>query len=150
MKPMERLTIPDVRIDKNTIRRSIIDAEKVKERAMEIYWRLKEIEDVIANADSEEYDLNVLRKLLEKSLRAIEPLTPAQVKDMDYDKVWIDYGDDGEWGIIVDGLLYSISTLEGAGFVDMLQDAVRGEDVERPSGDYKLYLQKPQSEEGAT
>ena len=61
-----------------------------------------------------------------------EPLTPAQVKAMDYEKIWINYGDDGEWGIVVDGLLYSISTLEGAGFVDMLQDAVvRGEDVER-------------------
>lgn len=59
---------------------------------------------------------------------------------MDYDKVWIDYGGDGEWGIIVEGLLYSISTLEGAGFVDMLEDAVvRGEDVERPSGSYRLY-----------
>ena len=80
-----------------------------------------------------------------------ESLTPAQVKAMDYDKVWIDYGGDGEWGIVVDGLLYSISTLEGAGFEDMLQDAmVRGEDIERPSGDYKLYLQQPQSEEGAT
>lgn len=78
-------------------------------------------------------------KALEQ-LPAPEPLTPAQVKAMDYDKVWIDYGEDGEWGIIVDGLLYSISTLEGAGFVDMLQDAVvRGEDVERPSGSYRLY-----------
>ena len=78
-------------------------------------------------------------KALER-LPSPEPLTPAQVKAMDYDRVWIDYGQDGEWGIIVDGLLYSISTLEGAGFVDMLQDAVvRGEDVERPSGSYQLY-----------
>ena len=62
---VERLTIPDVRIDKNTIRRSIIDAEKVKECAMEIYWRLKEIEDVIADEESEEYDLDQLRELVE-------------------------------------------------------------------------------------
>lgn len=61
---VERLTIPDVRIDKNTIRRSIIDAEKVKECAMEIYWRLKEIEDVIADEESEEYDLDQLRELV--------------------------------------------------------------------------------------
>ena len=95
----------------------------------------------------------ILRQAAEEleQLPAPEPLTPAQVKAMDYDKVWIDYGEDGEWGIIVEGLLYSISTLEGAGFVDMLEDAVvRGEDVERPSGNYKLYLQQPQSEEGAT
>lgn len=84
----------------------------------------------------------ILRQAAEEleQLPAPEPLTPAQVKVMDYDKVWIDYGNDGEWGIIVEGLLYSISTLEGAGFVDMLQDAVvRGEDIERPSGSYQLY-----------
>lgn len=84
----------------------------------------------------------ILRQAAEEleQLPAPEPLTPAQVKAMDYDKVWIDYGEDGEWGIIVEGLLYSISTLEGAGFVDMLEDAVvRGEDVERPSGSYRLY-----------
>ena len=60
---MERLTIPDVRIDKNTIRRSIIDTEKVKECAMEIYWRLKSIEDAVADSESEEYDLDRLREL---------------------------------------------------------------------------------------
>lgn len=62
---MERLTIPDVRIDQNTIRRSIIDAEKVKECAMKIYWRLKSIEDAVADAESEEYDLDRLRELVE-------------------------------------------------------------------------------------
>lgn len=67
---MERLTIPDVRIGQNTIRRSIIDAEKVKECAMEIYWRLKSIEDAVADAESEEYDLDRLRELA-KADRAI-------------------------------------------------------------------------------
>ena len=51
---MERLTIPDVRLDGNTIKRSIIDAQKVKECAMELYWRLKDIEDAIADEESEE------------------------------------------------------------------------------------------------
>lgn len=60
---VERLTIPDVRIDKNTIRRQIVDAEKVKEYAMEIYWRLKAIEDIIADKESEEYDLDRLGEL---------------------------------------------------------------------------------------
>lgn len=62
---VERRTIPDVRIDENTIRRSIIDAGKVKECAMEIYWRLKEIEDIIADEESEEYSLDRLRNLIE-------------------------------------------------------------------------------------
>lgn len=61
---MERLTIPDVRIDQNTIRRSIIDAEKVKECAMEIYWRLKALEDAVADEESEEYELDRMRELL--------------------------------------------------------------------------------------
>lgn len=60
---MERLTIPDVRVNKNTIKRSVIDARKVKELAMEIYWRLKAIEDVIADEESEEYDLDRIREL---------------------------------------------------------------------------------------
>ena len=62
---MERLTIPDVRIDENTIRRAIIDTEKVKECAMELYWRLKEIEDAIAGEERKEYDLDRLRELVE-------------------------------------------------------------------------------------
>ena len=62
---MERLTVPDVRVDEHTVRRTIIDTEKVKENAMEFYWRLKEIEDVIADEESEEYDLDRLRELAE-------------------------------------------------------------------------------------
>lgn len=42
---MERLTIPDERIDERTTRRKIIDGEKVREHAMEIYWQLKKYED---------------------------------------------------------------------------------------------------------
>lgn len=61
---VERITIPDVRIDKNTMRRSFVDAEKVKECVMEIYWRLKEIEDIIADTESEDYDLDRLKKLV--------------------------------------------------------------------------------------
>lgn len=43
---MERLTIPDVKVDEHTTQRTIIDARAVRERAMEIYWRLKEYEDL--------------------------------------------------------------------------------------------------------
>lgn len=42
---MERLTVPDVRVDEHTTRRSIIDGNTVREHAMEIYWRLKDYED---------------------------------------------------------------------------------------------------------
>lgn len=41
---MERLTIPDEKID-GGIRRTVIDARKVKEHAMTIYWALKKYED---------------------------------------------------------------------------------------------------------
>ena len=43
---MERLTIPDVRVDEHTTRRSIIDALAVQEHAMEIYHQLKIYEDI--------------------------------------------------------------------------------------------------------
>ena len=42
---MDRLTIPDVKLDAHTTRRTMIDGEAVRERAMEIYWRLKDYED---------------------------------------------------------------------------------------------------------
>ena len=44
-KKMERLTIPDVRVDEHTTRRTIIDARVVREHAMDFYWRLKAYED---------------------------------------------------------------------------------------------------------
>ena len=43
---MERLTIPDVRVDEHTTRRSVIDVLAVREHAMEIYHRLKAYEDI--------------------------------------------------------------------------------------------------------
>lgn len=44
-KKMERLTIPDVRVDEHTTRRTMIDARVVKKSAMDFYWRLKAYED---------------------------------------------------------------------------------------------------------
>ena len=41
---MERLTIPDEKIE-GGVRRTVIDARKVKENAMTIYWALKKYED---------------------------------------------------------------------------------------------------------
>lgn len=42
---MERLTVPSERLPGGGTRLKIVDARKVKEHAMEIYWRLKEYED---------------------------------------------------------------------------------------------------------
>lgn len=41
---MERLTIPDKKIEGGT-RRTIIDAREVRKEAMTIYWQLKKYED---------------------------------------------------------------------------------------------------------
>lgn len=58
---MERMTIPDVKIDENTTRRSVIDAAEVKKHAMQLYWHLKKIEDILGDL----YDLDRLRELVE-------------------------------------------------------------------------------------
>lgn len=58
---MERMTIPDVMIDEKTTRRTIIDASEVRKHAMEFYWRLKSIEDILGD----DYDLDRLRELVE-------------------------------------------------------------------------------------
>lgn len=75
-----------------------------------------------------------------------EPLTQADLDSMDYDKVWIDYGDNGEWALVVYGRIYSLSNLEGCGFEDILRDEVAGETMDRPSGDYIVYRRPPEGE----
>lgn len=42
---MERLTIPDEKIDERTTRMTVVDAAAVREHAMEFYWRLKDYEN---------------------------------------------------------------------------------------------------------
>lgn len=68
-----------------------------------------------------------------------ESLTQADLDSMDYDKVWIDYGDDGEWALVVNGRIYCLAVLEGAGFEDILREELGGETLDRPSGDYTVY-----------
>lgn len=75
------------------------------------------------------------------------PLTQADLDAMDYDKVWLDYGDDGEWALVVRGRIYSLAVLEGSGFEDILRDEVEGETMDRPSGDYTVYRRPPEGEE---
>lgn len=42
---MERLTVPAERLPNGITRMQVIDGRKVKEHAMELYWRLKKYED---------------------------------------------------------------------------------------------------------
>lgn len=77
-----------------------------------------------------------------------EPLTAEQMRKMHFDRVLIVYppqyeGDSGgcEEGVVLYGKLYSIDTLEGAGFEEMLLDADRGDDPDRPSGNYQVFRQ---------
>lgn len=82
-----------------------------------------------------------------------EPLTQADVDEMHFDRVWIDYGLDdegeqcGEEGVVLYGKLYSIDTLEGAGFEDMLLDICDGETLDRPSGNYTVYRRPQEGED---
>ena len=75
------------------------------------------------------------------------PLTQADLDVMDYDKVWIDYGDDGEWALVVSGRIYALAVLEGAGFGDILRDEVDGETMDRPSGNYTVYRCPPEAKD---
>ena len=76
-----------------------------------------------------------------------KPLTQADLDAMDYDKVWLDYGDDGEWALVVSGRIYALAVLEGAGFGDILRDEVDGETMDRPSGNYTVYRCPPEAKD---
>ncbi len=79
-----------------------------------------------------------------------EPLTQEQISGMHFEKIWLDYGKDddgedngGEWAVVLFGKIYSIGTLEGAGFEDMLFDLMDGETLDHPSGQYTVRRHKP-------
>ena len=76
-----------------------------------------------------------------------EPLTQADLDSMDYDKVWLDYGNDGEWALAVNGRIYSLAVLEGAGFEDILRDEVGCETMGCPSGDYTVCRRPPEAKD---
>lgn len=68
---MERLTIPDVRVDEHTIRRTMIDVEAVREHAMDFYWRLKAYEDTERTPE----EVTALGKLFDCALEESKTLT---------------------------------------------------------------------------
>lgn len=81
-----------------------------------------------------------------RAMPSSEPLTAEQLRRMHFERVWFVYpsqyeGDTGgcEEGVVLYGKLYSIDTLEGAGFEEMLLDADRGDDPDRPSGNYQVF-----------
>ena len=86
----------------------------------------------------------ILAGLVDEITPPNEPLTQADLDSMDYDKVWIDYGDDGEWALVVSGRIYALAVLEGTGFEDILRDEVDGETMDRPSGAYTVYRRPPE------
>lgn len=74
---MERLTIPDVRVDEHTTRRSVIDVLAVREHAMEIYHRLKVYEDFAELCDGADR----LRELAEADKKGRCVVLPCDVGD---------------------------------------------------------------------
>lgn len=68
---MERLTIPDVRVDEHTTRRTMIDVEAVREHAMDFYWRLKAYEDTERTPE----EVTALGKLFDYALEESKTLT---------------------------------------------------------------------------
>lgn len=73
---MERLTIPDERIDEHTTRRKFIDVEAVREHAMGFYWRLKAYEDTGLTPE----EITAMRHTLEEYHRTADPLLSAKVQ----------------------------------------------------------------------
>lgn len=73
-------------------------------------------------------------------------LTQEDLNRMHFDKVWLsygsdpDHGEDGEWAVVIYGQIYSIETLDGSGFEELLKDSsLSGETLDNPSGQYKVY-----------
>lgn len=77
------------------------------------------------------------------------PLTQKQIDKMHFDKVWLSYGnedpDDGEWAVVIDGCIFSILSLDGAGFTDVFMDEFShlADKLERPSGSYTVHYGPP-------
>ena len=71
-------------------------------------------------------------------------LTQSDLNSMHYDKVWLDYGEDGEWALVVNGRIYSLSDLEGCGCEDSLPDELMGATLDWPTGHYTVYRRPPE------
>lgn len=78
---MERLTVPAERLPDGKTRMPIIDARKVEEHAMEIYWRLKAYEDTgltpeqVVNLKSEPRWIPVTERLPDHGINVLVCVT---------------------------------------------------------------------------
>ena len=99
VRRMERLTIPDVRVDEHTTRRTMIDARAVKKSAMDFYWRLKAYEDTERTPEEidmdheaaeqlrhlcRDFDLDRLEELVEADKSGRVVIRPCKVGDTVY------------------------------------------------------------------
>lgn len=72
-----------------------------------------------------------------------ESLTQADLNEMYLNEVWLGYPDgSGETALVVNGKIYSTSSLEGAGLD--LEDYIMGETLDCPTGSYKVYRRPPE------
>ena len=123
-----------------------IDVDRVKREIR------KNKEKIVISCKQKYVPLSLIYEILNKAPTLTppnEPLTLAELNSMNYDKVWIDYGGDGEWAMVVYGRIYSLANLEGCGFDDILRDEVAGETMDRPSGDYIVYRRPPEGSDDA-
>lgn len=100
--------------------------------------------------DKELFDMAISALRAQVAAEKNEPLTQEQISGMHFEKIWLDYGEDddgedngGEWAVVLFGKIYSIETLEGAGFEEMLFDLMDGETLDHPSGQYTVHRRKP-------
>lgn len=103
---MERLTIHDVIIDEKTTRRTIIDASEVRKHAMEFYWRLKSVEDILGD----DYDLDRLRELVQADRDGRCVIYPKEGVLNKGDRVWYV---DIESGVLESGTVFIVKYKDG-------------------------------------
>lgn len=74
-----------------------------------------------------------------------EPFTQADLNKMYLNEVWLEYQDgSGETALVVNGKIYSTSSLEGAGLD--LEDYIMGETLDATTGTYKVHRRPPDHE----
>lgn len=72
-----------------------------------------------------------------------EPMTQDDLNKMFFETVWLQYPDgSGEPALVVNGEIYSVDNLEGAGLD--LEEYCRGESLDSRTGEYRVCLRPPE------